>query len=215
MSLMKKTKKTFVPVNLSTPEQLREFRDKNPLHYSVEAKKRRKRFSKTSIVDNIADELEAYIKKVPKHGEDKEIFKLVRQEAIFLQKIIVEIRQARAKGNLEKLENLCYDLAINYQNSLLYQDSSEALMAEFSRTKSVNAGLAKSLKIRTAGRQDKLAELTGFVKKELRKNPKISNKELLRQVETGGYGGNYTESSLAKHIKDIAAKERKKIKGNN
>jgi hypothetical protein len=212
---MKKNNKTNTPDNLSTVEQLREFREKNPLPYLLEAKIRRKRFAKTSVVDNIADELESYLNEGPRHGEDKEIFELVQQEAMFLRQIIEEIRQARVDGKLERLENLCYDLAIQYQNSFLYQDRTEALMSDYSRKKSANAGLAESLKKRTAGKKDKLAELTHFIQQVLSKDPKISNKVLLRQVEAGGYDGNYTESSLAKHIKDIASKERKEIKNNN
>jgi len=140
---------------------------------------------------------------------------LVQQEAIYLRQIIEEIRRARADSKLERLENLCYDLAINYQNSLLYQDRTEALMSEFSRKKSTNTGLAKSLKKRTAGKKDKQDELTRFVKNELGKDPKISNKELLRKAEAGGIGGDYTESTLMKHIKDEAAKERRKIRSKN
>jgi len=212
---MKKNNKPDTPHNLSTPEQLREFREKNPLIYSSEAKKRRNRFANSSIVNDIADELESYINEGPRRGEDKEIFKLVRQEAISLRQIIEEIKQARAERNLKRLENLCYDLAINYQKSLLYQDNSEALMSDYSRKQSTSIGLEKSLKKRTTGKKEKLAELGTFIQQELRKNPKVSNKELLRQAERGSYGGDYTEASLAKHIKDIAAKEREKIKNQN
>jgi len=88
-------------------------------------------------------------------------------------------------------------------------------MSEFSRKKSTNTGLAKSLKKRTAGKKDKQDELTRFVKNELGKDPKISNKELLRKAEAGGIGGDYTESTLMKHIKDEAAKERRKIRSKN
>jgi hypothetical protein len=212
---MKKNNKPDIPHNLSAPEQLREFREKNPLIYSLEAKKRRKSFANTSIVNSIADELESYINEAPRRGEDKEIFELVQQDAMFLRQIIEQIRQARADGKLERLENLCYDLAINYQNSLLNQDSSEALLSEYSRKKSTSVGLEKSLKKRTTGKKDKQNELTRLINKELGKDPKISNKELLRKAETGGYGGNYTESSLTKLIKDIAAKERRKIRDKN
>ena len=215
MSPMKNTKKTNIPDNLSSAEQLKEFREKHPLIYAVEAKKRRQKFANSSIVNSIADEVESYINEGPRRGEDAEIFKLVQQEAIYLRQIIEEIRRARADSKLERLENLCYDLAINYQNSLLYQDRTEALMSEFSRKKSTNTGLAKSLKKRTAGKKDKQDELTRFVKNELGKDPKISNKELLRKAETGGIGGDYTESTLMKHIKDEAAKERRKIRSKN
>jgi len=36
---MKNTKKTNIPDNLSSAEQLKEFREKHPLIYAVEAKK--------------------------------------------------------------------------------------------------------------------------------------------------------------------------------
>jgi len=212
---MKKNNKPDTPHNLSTPEQLREFREKNPLIYSLEAKKRRNKFPNSSIVNLIEDELESYINDGPRRDEDKEIFKLVRQEAMSLRQIIEEIKQARTERNLKRLENLCYDLAINYQKSLLYQDSSEALMSDYSRKQSTSIGLEKSMKKRATGKKEKLAELGTFIQQELRKNPKVSNKELLRQAERGRYGGDYTEASLAKHIKDIAAKERKIIKNNN
>jgi hypothetical protein len=209
---MKKNNKPNIPDNLSTPEQLREFREENPLIYTVEPKVSR---GKNSTVDSIANELQSYINEGSRYGEDEEIFELCQEDAITLWEIIELIKQARAEDNRRVLENLCYDLAINYERSFLYQDSSAALMSDYSRKKSVNVGLTKSLKIRTAGRKEKLAELTDFIQQELCKNPKTSNKELLRQAETGGYGGIYKESSLVKHIKEIAAKERKKIKGNN